>query len=330
MMQRALLIGIGSGLVSSLLFVSITRASLFGIFATFFLAPLPLAIAGLGWGATAGLAAAATGTLVIVGLGAMPAATFYAAVIGLPMAALTYLLMLSRQVPAAEPNETLTLEWYPPGRIVAYAALWGGALAAIVLLMVGFDVETLHKAMRQNLDKMLSQGGALAPTIKRPLTEADKDAFVKLMVTALPGALATSWMILAILNLWLAGHAARISGRLIRPWPDLAAITLPPKTPIIFAAAALATFLGGMPGLIASGFAFALLSAYTLVGLAILHWITRPIRERGLILVMVYLALVMLNPFSSMILAVIGLSEPVSPLRRRPLPPTDPPSTSPG
>ena len=35
-----------------------------------------------------------------------------------------------------------------------------------------------------------------------------------------------TWLGGFLLNLWLAGRITRMSGRLIRPWPDLAAMTI--------------------------------------------------------------------------------------------------------
>ena len=320
-MTQALLIGLPTGLVSAVLFASASSGTLLGVMILFFLAPMPLAIAGLGWGSTTGLIAGTTGSAIIFVIANPSAAIFYILAIALPMAASAHLLMLSRQVQSSEPDTTINLEWYPVGRLVAFAALWAAILAAIALLSTATDLETLRQTLREAFDKMLTPGGAGEALTKTPLTEQDKKRFIDLMIATLPGALATLWLLVALLNLWLAGHAARISGRLMRPWPDLAALTLPPQMPLAFAAAIAATFLGGIPGLIATGAAFSIMTAYVLVGLAIAHWITRPMAARAAILTTVYLSLVLLNPFSGLALAIVGIAEPISPLQRRPQPP---------
>ncbi|MFM1815818.1 MAG: hypothetical protein RLZ98_2513 [Pseudomonadota bacterium] len=321
-MVQAPLIGIATGLVSALLFVSVSSGTLLGVMVLFFLAPMPIAIAGLGWGATAALAAAVTGSLAIVLLATSPSpALFYALTIAAPMAAASYLLMLSRQVTSEDPDRTIVLEWYPIGRLVAYATAWAAFLAALALFSTGADLEALRETLRTTFDRMTTADGPLAPSMKRPLTEQEKNDFVNLMVATLPGALATIWFIAAMINLWLAGHATRISGRLMRPWPDFAALSLPPAMRIVFALAVAATFLlAGLPQLIASGFAFAIMMAYVLVGLAIVHWTTRGLTARPAIITATYLSLIVLNPFSGLLLALVGLAEPVSPLHRRPAP----------
>src|ERR671935_1160027 len=75
-MPTPLIIGAGSGLVSAALFASAaTATSLAGIL--FYLAPLPLCLAGLGWGGMAALLAALTGTVVVAAsLGPATAAIF--------------------------------------------------------------------------------------------------------------------------------------------------------------------------------------------------------------------------------------------------------------
>ena len=40
--------------------------------------------------------------------------------------------------------------------------------------------------------------------------------------------MASSWLITTLLNFWLAGRITRASGRLPRPWPDIAGIELIP------------------------------------------------------------------------------------------------------
>ena len=116
-MPTPLIIGAGSGLVAAALIASASTATtLAGVL--LYLAPLPLCLAGLGWGTTAGLTSALTGTLVLA-LGLGPAAAgLFALSIAAPIAFLTHLALLSRSVPAAESAPGTRLEWYPPGRLL--------------------------------------------------------------------------------------------------------------------------------------------------------------------------------------------------------------------
>jgi hypothetical protein len=79
--------------------------------------------------------------------------------------------------------------------------------------------------------------------------------------------------------------------------------------------------------LLASGVAAAFLFAYLLVGLAILHFVTRGYSFRVPLLGGLYAALILFNPLSGLIIALIGVAEPVSPLNRRSSRSTTPPPT---
>lgn len=317
-MPLGFLVGIGAGFASALLFASASTGTIIGVFVLFFLTPLPVAIAGFGWGwASAAIASIAAAASVAV-FGGPRAALFHILALGVPVAVFSYLILLSRPVTvpsATGSDETTTLEWYPLGRIVAWTALWAGVVAALGLLTTSTDVEGLRTALGQTLDRMMS-GPALGAG--RELTKQEKDAFISLMTLVFPWALSSMWLAIAIVNLWVAGHVTRLSGRLMRPWPDLSSIALPPVMPLAFGGALALTFLPGMPGLVASGFASAFMFAFMLLGLAILHGLTRGMGLRPFILSLVYTSLIFLSPFSSLIVAMIGLAEPFLRLKRPP------------
>lgn len=317
-MPFAILIGLGAGLASALLLASASSGTLLSILVLFFLTPLPVAIAGLGWGWPTAATAAITAPAVIAMVVEPRAALFHLIALGLPTVVLSYLALLNRGAPEDGAGK---VEWYPVGRIVAVASLWAGGLAALSLLTTASDVEGLRTFLRSMFERLfLDQLQGTQPG-GQSLGEPEIAAFTELMVVSFAGAVATMWMAIAMLNLWLAGLVTRASGLLVRPWPQLAAIVLPRQMPIVFAVAIALTFLPGYPGLIASGFASAFLFAFLLVGLAILHYVTRGVASRGLILGAVYASLVFLNPFSGLVVAAIGLAEPISPLKRKPPPP---------
>src|SRR5262245_2175329 len=116
-MMYPAVIGIGAGAAAALLFASVTSGTLLSI-PLFYLAPLPIMIAGLGWSHWAALTAAVVGALT---LGIVFGAVFLFAFIagaGVPGWWLGYLAMLARPVAASEQPGDVSLEWYPPGRLV--------------------------------------------------------------------------------------------------------------------------------------------------------------------------------------------------------------------
>jgi Predicted membrane protein (DUF2232) len=316
-MPISLIIGAGSGLVSAALFASAaTATSLAGIL--FYLAPLPLCLAGLGWGGMAALLSALTGTVVVAAsLGAATAAVF-ALSIAAPTALLAHLALLSR--PAATPSGQVVgaLEWYPPGRIVGWAALIAGLLAGILVLTIGYDQEAYRDTIRQILEhstlKELDRNGTV-------FTEEAIASLSSVLARALPAAFAVIWLTITLFNLWIAALIVDASGRALRPWPDLRGFELPNALVPIFAGALAASFLPGLPGLLATGLAGALLFAYVLQGLAVIHLYSGGLPFRAVLLTAVYLGILLLG-WVALVVGILGLAEPLLGLRQRKQPPT--------
>jgi hypothetical protein len=85
------------------------------------------------------------------------------------------------------------------------------------------------------------------------------------------------------------------------------------------------TLLPGYPALLASAFAGAFLFAYVLMGLAIIHHNTRGMAVRPFVLWGTYLSLILFNPWSGFLVALVAILEPLMPWRRPPadqMPPT--------
>ena len=320
-MARQIFVGIGAGLVSALLFASIATQTALGV-AIGLLAGVPVLIAGLGWGAGGALIAALTSAGVFVLGGAPRPALMHALAIGLPSIAFTYYALLNRDLDGDPdiPN-SFVREWYPIGRILAGIAVWAGMLGAVTLLASATTSADLVARIKPIVAQYVAQGGAFPGS---PPGGIDVDQVARYAATMMAGSIAAMWMIFFVVNAVVAGRVTAASGQLGRPWPALAMVSLPKLTPVIFMALVAATYLGDYLGLIASGFVAGLMLAYMLVGLAIIHHTTQGLSLRPLVLGLTYLSLLVLNPFSSFFIAMLGLAEPFSPLRRTPTgPPPD-------
>jgi hypothetical protein len=311
-MPIAFIIGAGSGLVSAALFASAaTATALAGVL--FYLAPLPLCLAGLGWGGMAALISALTGTVVIAASLGPATAAIFALSVAAPTALLAHLALLSR--PAATPQGQVVgaLEWYPPGRLLGWAALMAGVLAGILVLVLGYDQEAYRQLIREILEhstlKELDRHGTL-------FTEETIASLSGMLARALPAAFAVIWLTITLFNLWMAGLIVDASGRALRPWPDLHALELPNAFVLIFAVALVASFLPGLAGLLVTGLAGALLFAYVLQGLAVIHVYSRGVPLRALLLAAVYLGILLLG-WVAIAVAILGLGEPLFRLRGR-------------
>jgi Predicted membrane protein (DUF2232) len=307
-MRVGFLIGVGAGLASALLFYSAARGSPWLSILLPLLTPLPTLLAGIGWGWLAAAAGAATGALVMaIAVGASAAIGYFLA-FGLPAAIIAYLAHLSRP----DPQDPSRREWYPAGRLVAGVAFYGGALPVLVLPLIGGSYEVV----REPAIALFRQMATRAPELGfKALTDAQIEALADLVVVVLPATLAAYWVAIFAFNLYLAGRIARASGQLGRDWPDLPALAYPAGFPLLVALALAASFVPGTIGVAGVSFSGALLLAYLIAGLALIHFIARG--RAPWILWLVYASLILFTPYAAAALMLGGLLEPTLKLRRR-------------
>ena len=249
--------------------------------------------------------------------------------LGLPTAILCYLALLGR--PAGEnavvPADATgasgggTIEWYPPGRIVAWATLMAGGIAAMSVPLFGMDMETYRANLQEVLEKtFFSQlPGGTPPGVNKE----DMASVIELLIRALPAASAIVWLTVMLLNMWTAGRIITVSGRAIRPWPDFALMNYPSYFALGFVASLLGTFAPGILSIIATGFAGAFLLAYVLLGLVVLHVMARNSPFKIIALGTLYLGIFLFG-WVALVVAIIGIGEPIFRLRARALGMTPP------
>jgi hypothetical protein len=181
------------------------------------------------------------------------------------------------------------------------------------VLLLGYDQESYRESIRQILDhsalKELDRDGTI-------FTEEAIASFSSVLARALPAAFAIIWLTITLFNLWMAGLIVDASGRALRPWPDLHALEVPNAFVLLFAGSLAASFLPGLPGLLATGLAGAMLFAYVLQGLAVIHVYSLGVPMRGLLLTVVYLGILLLG-WVAILIAILGLAEPMLNLRDR-------------
>jgi len=314
-MMQLVLVGLGAGAASALLFASIASGSLLSIF-LFYVTPLPILLAALGWSHWAAAIAALSAA---TSLAAVFGSIFFVAFMvgtGIPAWWLGYLAMLAR------PANGGSLEWYPPGRLVLWCAVFAVVVISVGILTFGTDLESFRSEMRQGLERMIqfrsdTPGG----------TKPNQTQFIEFLVAIIPLAAGVLATITNVLNLWLAALIVRFSGRLRRPWPDLSALTFPRVAAAALAVAIILTFAGGMLGLLATVSSAALLVAYGILGFAVLHSLTRGSRGRSLVLGAAY-ASVILFFWPVVALCMLALADAAIDLRGRAANKRGPPTVS--
>ena len=326
MKPTSILIAAAAGLASALLFTGLIFQSSLAI--SFALAaPIPIAIASLGWGSSAGfIAALVAGASIYAVSQSFASALTLLVTMALPMAIAGHLAGLARprdHMASASSHHDAPenigerrklrrdgsvhlvdqkpgLDWYPIGRILG--AIVAMAVAACVFLgwLLGFNPESYV----QPIVEALGESG-------NGIETADPDQLrdlARLVVRLVPFVQPAILTVTLVAGLYLGAAATRISGRLPRPKDDLpSAVSLPRLCLPVFAVAlAVSLFFSGPVALVADVVVGGLATAFTLVGLAGLHRRSRGKPGRGLILFASYAAIFLLS-FPIAIFALIGI-----------------------
>jgi len=312
-MIAIVLIAIAAGCASALMFASIISGALISLL-LFYLAPLPLMVAALGWGpisATIGGIVAATGLGAIFGL---PYCIAFAVTAALPAWWLGHLALLGRPVTngASSGNGASpvapALEWYPVGRILLWITGFAALTTMAALLTLATDAAAITGTMRRGLLRIIGP--------RDTASTGETEQWIDALVTIAPVAAAVVAMMTLTLNLWLAARITATSGRLHRPWPDLKSADLPPMTLAALCVAVAFCFAGGLLAILAQIVTAALMMAYALIGFAVLHTLTLALKSRSLWLSLSYVIVVVFSwPVLAMV--ILGLADAVFGIRQR-------------
>jgi len=299
-------VGVGAtfGLLAGLMYVAVMLGTP-GALILVYLTQLPLFVAGLWLGVGAVAAAGVTGSLVLLVMSDLLGAALFAALNAVPVT------LLVRQALLARRREDGVYVWYPPGLLTAWLtayALIGIGAAMLLLGGPGAMHESLRGVLGTVLDRMYGS------------RVANRDDVASTLASIIPGVVAASWMVTAVVNATLAqGVLARFAANW-RPSPRLIALELPIWLHIALGITAAAVVFGGAARFVGMNAMIALSVAFCLGGLAVLHETARRLSHPTMVLVFFYTTAALFGwPF--LVAAVLGLLEPWLGLRRRLVPP---------
>jgi hypothetical protein len=323
-MMTIIPIALVAGAASALMFASIVSGALTSLL-LFYLAPLPLMVAALGWGP---LSAGIGGVVASIGLGAifgLPYCLAFVLTVALPACWLGHLALLGRPVSASagaiDPAVPPAIEWYPVGRILLWTAGFAALTTMAALLTLGGDAATITAALRRGLLRIMG--------VRDPASASgDAEHFADALVAMAPAGAAIVAMMTLTLNLWLAAKITATSGRLHRPWPDLKTAALPPLTLAALSLALALCFVGGLAAMLAQIVSAALVMAYGLIGFAVLHTLTLSMKSRPIWLGGTY-AMVLMIGWPILAMVGLGLADAVFGFRQRYLQRRTPPAARP-
>jgi hypothetical protein len=312
-------IAIGAGLASALLFFIPVKGTTIAM-ALALLGPLPVMIAGLGFGPRIGFAATAAGTIAIsIAIDPLLGA-FFAASLGLPAFWLARLAAQTIDVTDAGTPSGPATSAYSTGKLLAWIATLSAASAMLPALVLAFRFASIDEGVTET-------ARLLSPVVRRLLGgeanipyQMSAPEFARVIVLAMP-ALISAWSVVTLsFNLWLAGWIARVSGLDATRKDDLPfSLRLPRDALLILFASIAACALGETPRFIASPLTAALLMAYALHGLAVVHGFLRANPLRGALLFGVY-ALIFMTAWPLLLAAAIGMFDSLVPVKRLPAP----------
>lgn len=320
MTNNWIVIGVIAGLTAGLLQAGGSMGNAVGLM-MIYLAPFPLFVAGLGWGAiTAALGALVMTVGYLIGFG-WKAAFFVALSAGIAPVVLSHLALQNRPASAAPSDEGEVSDtgvvWYPEGRLVVWTAIASAVLSVFVILALGPDVATFRaeagKILQPFFDEVAKQPNA--PTSDQ--IEQIRSFFV----LVLPAALSIVWCISTMVNMFLAGAVLRSTGAGLRPWAPFGQMAFPRWAIWILSASAVATFLPGTLSAIAWVFTAALMLAYAILGLAVMHGLLENHPMRGILLGLFYLSMLFLSAIAIVPLIMLGMFDQSFNIRKRNKPP---------
>ena len=256
---KSIIIGAAAGLAAALLAVSASNPNPLSLL-LLFVTPMPVLLAGLGWGPIAGAASVIAGFGVIAGLGQPLLAAVCALTMTIPAAAMAHFASLGQRDAAGGTH------WYPLSGVLVRAV----ALVSAGFMMAGLLIGYNQDFVTQFVDEIAKQAAAANPGMV--IDQQGKARFAAILSGLMPYAQPATWFIFLIGNFYAALFIARRSGLLLRSrdfWPS--ALRLPRLAAPAFAVAMALSFLPAGLGNLAAVAAGTLFIALCAVGLALLH-----------------------------------------------------------
>ncbi|HFC04459.1 MAG TPA: DUF2232 domain-containing protein [Rhizobiales bacterium] len=307
-MPNWLLTGLAAGLTAAAMQGVIASPSLFNAL-IFYLSPLPLFLAGFsrGW-ASAALGALVMSVVLVVITGSFAFALMALVSAGLGPVLASGLSMITRTASAA-PLEGETRsddrEWYPEGRLVLWLAGISALVTGISILAMGWDMATYKNFVETFVSQFIDAYESQMPAGQPPFP---KQAFTQLIITAMPVAGSAMWLLATVSSMRIAIVVLAKTGRALRPWALFSQMAYPANSVIVLLASLLAAYvLSGIPRLLALGAVGAFVTAFTLLGLAIVHHLLAGNAARPFLLSLLYTGLLFFSWVLAVPLTVLGL-----------------------
>ncbi len=208
------------------------------------------------------------------------------------------------------------MEWYPTGRLLAWVAVTAAVALVVVVMLSSGDHAAYQDRVRRLARAMLQIQIQEAPSRGAGLEEDDLARIAERVAGLAPAIMATTFTLLLTFYLWAGARVVQISGRLARPWPDLAATALPRRALWGLVVGAVLAVAPGYAGAFGVALLGALSTALALQGLAALHDRSRGKPGRVPMLIGLYVLVFLTQGLALAALALFGLVDALTGRRR--------------
>lgn len=278
-MTQIILISIGAGLLSALLFASILTGSLTAIVMQIF-AQLPIQIASLTFGPRASIFAALAATLALLFVSGLPSQTIaFALNFAAPALIASYLAGLKN----TDHSDEDLASWFPFGRVLTVIA--GASFFVFVLLSLysGFTPEQAVTAIEAQA--LILFGPAVE---SGQITLDTVNQLAVFFVGLFPFVATAGFVVVTTLNLVLAIRIARRYGTFKRPPGNIQSLQIPRIVHIIALASLAMIWTSGASHPFLAAIAGASTTLVVFAGFATLHALTSQLSSRRIILFATY------------------------------------------
>jgi hypothetical protein len=301
-MLRDILVAIGAGLASTILFLSLVFGTKMGFLPAYF-APLPLLLIGL----NKGIRPATIATIFGCFSALIVANIFQAMLFGISVAIPA--LLIVRYTTMAKKVADGVVEWLSIGDTLARLATLGGII--LITTVTYFDTTgSIAKSTEVFLEKVITASLHFSAPI-------DQQKLVEHLVPLFPAMVVSSWILMTLINSLFSQAILIKLAKNLRPPVRYSEITLPEWLYwLIIFSGSVALLSTGDIEYIARNLTFILAIPFFLIGLTVFHTFASLFRSPAFVLVAFYL-FVTISIWAIFLVAITGFLEEWSQLRRK-------------
>ncbi len=301
-MSKGIGLSVAAGIASGVVYLSVLAGGALGILLTY-LTPLPLVMVGLAFGLRR-LTLASAVALAVVAVASTQAAPIFAVVGPLPV------LVLVRQSLLWRRADNGTVEWYPPGMLLAWLGVIAVGLMLLGAALVPSGEGGIEGLVRLQVATFLDEAAPMVPA-------EVKDSATALWAAMFPAMVGSAWLVMAALNGVMGQWTVAKAGFALRPTPAYTRLELPLwLLAMLVATAVIGATASGDAGYLGRNAAVVLLWPYVFAGLAVVHRTVRGKPNAGMLLALFYVAFFAMFGWALVAVAGLGLVRHWTRLRR--------------